>query len=68
MSFDNIQKFYQSVEERTRLQEGAGVIEKLRTQAKLKERLPASPAVILDIGGGPGMCVYFFFFFFFSLL
>lgn len=40
--------------ELTRLTRGAGVLEFVRTQELLGRYLPKSPAVILDVGGGPG--------------
>ena len=40
--------------ERNRLRTGIGIIEFERTKEILKEKLPAPPAVIYDIGGGYG--------------
>lgn len=41
--------------ERDRLAGGDGLLEKLRTQALLERYLPPPPAVVLDVGGGPGV-------------
>ena len=40
--------------ERNRLRTGIGIIEFERTKEILKDKLPAPPAVIYDIGGGYG--------------
>ncbi|MCX4829249.1 class I SAM-dependent methyltransferase [Streptomyces sp. NBC_01016] len=34
---------------------GAGVLELVRTQELLRRHLPAAPASVLDVGGGPGV-------------
>ena len=47
-------KHYESVPEAQRLLEGASQLEWLRTQEVLTRFLPPPPAVILDVGGGPG--------------
>jgi len=49
-----ITAFYALGFERERLQHGAGVLELKRTQTLLERFLPAPPAGIVDIGGGPG--------------
>jgi len=49
-----IRAYYERGLEVDRLSEGAGVLEKARTQALLARHLPAPPAVILDVGGGSG--------------
>jgi ubiquinone/menaquinone biosynthesis C-methylase UbiE len=41
--------------ERTRLSAGSGLLELLRTQELLTRYLPPPPAIILDVGGGPGV-------------
>lgn len=41
--------------ERTRLASGPGLVERERTQEIVSRHLPSSPAVILDVGGGPGV-------------
>jgi|SRR5687767_7293705 len=40
--------------ERDRLASGHGALELARTQALLERFLPAPPAVVADVGGGPG--------------
>ena len=49
-----IAAFYARGLERDRLSAGQGALELLRTQQLLKRYLPAAPAVLADIGGGPG--------------
>ncbi len=49
-----VEAFYALGLERNRLAEGAGVLELLRTQALLQRYLPTSPALVADVGGGPG--------------
>ena len=51
---EDIAAFYNRGLERDRLAIGAGALEFLRTQVLLERYLPAPPAVIADIGGGPG--------------
>jgi ubiquinone/menaquinone biosynthesis C-methylase UbiE len=41
--------------ERDRLFEGRGQLERVRTQELLGRHLPRPPAVVLDVGGGPGV-------------
>ena len=41
--------------ERDRLFEGRGQLERVRTQELLTRHLPPPPAVVLDVGGGPGV-------------
>ena len=53
-STGEIEKFYALGFERDRLTTGPGALEYLRTQAILDRYLPAPPAVIADLGGGPG--------------
>lgn len=45
---------YDQGKERDRLAVPKGVLEFVRTQEILLRRLPAAPAVVADIGGGPG--------------
>jgi SAM-dependent methyltransferase len=40
--------------ERDRLDAGMGRLERIRTQELLERWLPPAPAVVLDVGGGPG--------------
>lgn len=46
--------FYSSGMEQARLSCGAGLLEYLRTCELLARYLPQPPAVVLDVGGGPG--------------
>jgi len=54
MSSDEIIAFYGRGLERDRLSGGTGALELARTQLLLERYLPAPPAAIADIGGGPG--------------
>src|SRR5262247_3420890 len=51
---DEIAAYYARGLERDRLAEGQGALEFTRTQALLERYLPAPPAIIADVGGGPG--------------
>lgn len=51
---DQIAEFYARGFERDRLTTGQGALELARTQALLERYLPAPPAVVADVGGGPG--------------
>ena len=51
---DDVASYYARGLERDRLAEGQGALEFTRTQALLERCLPAPPAVIADVGGGPG--------------
>ena len=51
---DDIATFYALGFERDRLATGQGALELARTQALLERYLPAAPAVVADVGGGPG--------------
>ena len=51
---DDITAYYALGLERDRLASGAGALEFARTQSVLERYLPAPPAVIADVGGGPG--------------
>jgi len=46
--------FYARGLERDRLATGIGALEFLRTQSLLERYLPPPPAVVVDVGGGPG--------------
>src|SRR4051794_29018054 len=46
--------FYARGLEQDRLSAGRGALELLRTQQLLERHLPAAPAVLADVGGGPG--------------
>jgi SAM-dependent methyltransferase len=49
-----VRAYYERGEERDRLSEGRGQLEYIRTTEIVARRLPPPPAVIADIGGGPG--------------
>ena len=49
-----VRAHYARGEERDRLSDGRGQLEVIRTTEILARRLPPPPAVIADIGGGPG--------------
>src|SRR4051794_31624746 len=51
---DLLQAYYSRGEERDRLSRGVGRLEFLRTVDVIQRTLPAAPAVVADIGGGPG--------------
>ncbi len=50
-----IRSFYEKYNEAKRLATGVFQLEHARTQEILTRHLPAPPAVLLDIGGGPGV-------------
>jgi SAM-dependent methyltransferase len=54
---DAIGAYYGLGAERERLSSGPGRIERARTEEVLRRWLPAAPARILDVGGGPGTYV-----------
>lgn len=51
---DDVRGHYPGAAERDRLDSPLGQVEYARTVEVLRRRLPAPPAVIADIGGGPG--------------
>jgi len=51
---DDVAAYYARGLERDRLAGGQGALEFIRTQALLERYLPAPPAVVADVGGGPG--------------
>ncbi|WP_235857100.1 DUF6176 family protein [Occultella glacieicola] len=51
---DEIRDYYDQGREAGRLSEGPGLLERVRTQELLGRLLPPAPAVVLDVGGGPG--------------
>src|SRR5262245_66430463 len=51
---EEIVAYYAQGIERDRLAAGQGALELARTQALLERYLPAPPAVVADVGGGPG--------------
>jgi ubiquinone/menaquinone biosynthesis C-methylase UbiE len=52
---DEVVRFYGCDLEAPRLRQGTGQLEHLRTQELLTRYLPSPPAVVLDVGGGPGV-------------
>src|SRR5688572_24532535 len=50
----HVTSYYALGMERDRLAIGAGALEFARTQMLLERYLPTPPAVIADVGGGPG--------------
>jgi SAM-dependent methyltransferase len=54
MADDVLQAYYARGEERDRLARGVGRLEFLRTAEVIERTLPAAPAMVADIGGGPG--------------
>ncbi|HEV2377298.1 MAG TPA: class I SAM-dependent methyltransferase [Streptosporangiaceae bacterium] len=56
MGADNtaLRAYYDQGRERDRLSDGRGSLEFTRTTEVVLRRLPAAPAVVADIGGGPG--------------
>lgn len=51
---DDLHAYYERGEEVDRLAEPVGRVEFLRTTEVLSEHLPLAPAVVADVGGGPG--------------
>src|SRR5574338_159428 len=51
---DGVVRFYDRGLERDRLDSGQGALELARTVAILERYLPRPPAVVADVGGGPG--------------
>jgi ubiquinone/menaquinone biosynthesis C-methylase UbiE len=51
---EEIAAYYAQGLERDRLASGPGALEFARTRALLEQYLPPAPAVIADVGGGPG--------------
>jgi ubiquinone/menaquinone biosynthesis C-methylase UbiE len=49
-----IRRYYEEAPEVERLQTGPSQLEFERTKQLLRERLPMPPAIVLDVGGGPG--------------
>jgi SAM-dependent methyltransferase len=50
----DLHDYYERGEERDRLDEPFGQVEFLRTTEVVAEHLPPAPAVVADVGGGPG--------------
>jgi ubiquinone/menaquinone biosynthesis C-methylase UbiE len=53
-----VQAHYAAESELDRLSQGAGQLEFVRSQEILSRYLPSPPAVIFDVGGGPGRYAY----------
>lgn len=51
---DEIERYYQRGMESGRLSSPFGELERIRTQEIMMRYLPQPPAIVLDIGGGPG--------------
>ena len=51
----DINSHYEQWDEKSRLFNGTGVLEYVRSQELIERYLPPSPATILDVGGGPGV-------------
>ena len=51
---EDLHAYYERDEERDRLTSGAGRVEFARTTEIIQRTLPTPPAVVADIGGGPG--------------
>ncbi len=51
---DEVAAYYAQGLERDRLSSSAGALELARTQVLLERYLPAPPAIVADVGGGPG--------------
>jgi SAM-dependent methyltransferase len=49
-----VHAYYQRDEERERLNAALGVVEFERTKEIIARHLPAPPAIVADVGGGPG--------------
>ena len=52
--YESLQDFYAAYDEAGRLEVGVFQLEAERTRELLERHLPAAPAVVLDVGGGPG--------------
>ena len=49
-----IAEYYRQAPEERRLEEGAFLLESLRTRELIERHAPASPATVVDIGGAAG--------------
>lgn len=52
--YEDLQGFYASYDEASRLETGPFQLERERTRELLARHLPPPPAAVLDVGGGPG--------------
>ncbi|HEY3836690.1 MAG TPA: methyltransferase domain-containing protein, partial [Bryobacteraceae bacterium] len=50
----DISRYYQTTAEESRLEQGASLLEALRTRELIERHLPPPPAEVFDIGGGAG--------------
>lgn len=50
-----LDEYYQRYDESQRLDDGVGEVERIRTLDILSRYLPASPAVVIDVGGATGV-------------
>ena len=53
--FGGVISYYETYREQERLERGIGLLEFERTLDVFRRTLPAPPATILDVGGGPGV-------------
>jgi SAM-dependent methyltransferase len=51
---DDVLRHYEGGVEKGRLEQGAGLVERDRTRDIVLRHAPGPPAVVLDVGGGPG--------------
>ena len=51
---DDMLSYYERFDEANRLKRGAGLLETARMRELIHRFLPSPPAVVLDVGGGPG--------------
>ena len=51
---DEMLSYYERFDEANRLTRGTGLLEVARMQELIQRVLPSPPAVVLDVGGGPG--------------
>ncbi len=50
-----VRRFYEQYDEHSRLDTGPFRLEHARTSVLMRELLPPPPAIVLDVGGGPGV-------------
>jgi len=51
---EEVRRYYQTGVEDDRLTAGSSLVEFIRTKELLEQFMPAPPAAVLDVGGGPG--------------
>ena len=54
VKYSDILSYYEAFDESSRLSAGVGLLEFVRIQELISRSLPSPPAVVLDVGGGPG--------------